>query len=422
MDTLNFLTSELAGRIAAKYGTPVYVYDEGMLRSQAAALLRFPHAYGLTARFAVKACPNGSILKTFDDCGLHFDVSSRHECDRAVRAGILAPKLSLSSQEFPEDFLNLHELGIAFNACSLHQLERFGQLLPGQRLGVRFNPGLGSGGSNRTNTGGPASSFGIWHEKADAVADLVARYNLKLIRIHTHIGSGGDPEVWKRVAGMSLDLVRRFGSVGTLNLGGGFKVGRMAGESAADLAEIGRSVREAFMALHDETGRKIRLEVEPGTWLVANAGSLITTVHDIASTGPDGFDFIKLDSGMTEILRPSHYGAQHPLVLVPAEERGATRRYVVVGHCCESGDLLTPAPGQPEQLATRELPVAAIGDLCVIEGVGAYCASMSAKNYNSFPDAPEVLLCENGDLRLIRKRQTLDQVVENEVAPRVESG
>jgi diaminopimelate decarboxylase len=118
---------------------------------------------------------------------------------------------------------------------------------------------------------------------------------------------------------------------------------------------------------------------------------------------------------MTEILRPSLYAAQHPLVVIPAEKTGKTVPYVVVGHCCESGDLVTPSASDHEELGPRELSKAEIGDLCVIEGVGAYCSAMSAKNYNSFPEAAEVLLQENGELVLIRRRQTLEQILQNEV-------
>jgi diaminopimelate decarboxylase len=153
---------------------------------------------------------------------------------------------------------------------------------------------------------------------------------------------------------------------------------------------------------------------------LANACSLVTTVQDITSTGSEGYRFLKLNAGMTEILRPSLYGAQHPIVLVPEEGTNKFREemeQVVVGHCCESGDLLTPAPGDAEKLATRNLPRGEVGDLCIIEGVGAYCSSMAAKNYNSFPEAAEVLRKEDGSLSFIRQRQTFDQLIENEVAP-----
>jgi diaminopimelate decarboxylase len=423
-ETLRFLTPELAAEVRARFGTPAYVYSRAALRHAASAALAFPHAFGLTVRFAMKACPNAAVLRFFDGLGLHFDASSGWEAERALRAGIAPSKISLSSQELPENFAVLHKLGLHFNACSLSQLDRFGRQFPGEKVGLRFNPGLGSGHSGKTNVGGPGASFGIWHEWLPQVRELLDNHRLRVDCVHTHIGSGTDPAAWQRAAQLTLALSLEFPTAEAINLGGGFKVGRMAGEKTTDLQAVGAYVKALFEQRAQETGHRPRLEIEPGTYLVALAGALVTTVQDIVSTGPQGYDFLKLDAGMTEILRPSLYGAQHPIVVIPTHASASAvgphhtalpRKYLVVGHCCESGDLLTCAPGEPETLAPRLLANAAIGDLCVIEGAGAYCAGMSAKNYNSFPEAPEVLLPEDGSLRLIRRRQSLEQIYQNEV-------
>ena len=131
------------------------------------------------------------------------------------------------------------------------------------------------------------------------------KHNLTVKRIHTHIGSGSDPEVWQTVSLLSLGLVREFPDADTLNLGGGYKVGRMSYETSTNLQIVGSPVRENFRKFAEETGRKIKLEIEPGTFLVANSGVLLSTVQDIVHTGEEGHTFIKLDSGMTEVLRPS---------------------------------------------------------------------------------------------------------------------
>ena len=411
-----FLDYNTARTIADDFGTPVYVYDMATLKGNAADVLAFPNAFGLTARYAMKASPNAAILKIFNEAGLHIDASSGNEVRRAIAAGVPAANISLSTQELPADFAELYELGIEINACSLNQLARFGQACPGKTIGVRFNPGSGSGGNNRTNVGGPASSFGIWHEWIDQVQAIVAKYELSVIRIHTHIGSGCDPAVWQKISGMSLDLVRQFPDVVALNLGGGYKVARMEDEVGTDLQECGAPVAEKFREFAQETGREIRLEVEPGTYLLANACSVLSIVQDIVSTGADGYEFLKLNTGMTEILRPSIYGAQHPIFIVQADAAAETRDYMIAGHCCESGDILTPAPGDPELLATRALPVCTIGDLCVIDGAGAYCAAMSTKHYNSYPEAAEVMLDEAKVPHVIRKRQKLEDLWANEVA------
>ena len=159
-----FLNFNIASTIREQYQTPVFVYDEKTLVGQATNALNFPNSYGLTVRFAMKACPNAAILKLFHKMGLHFDVSSGFEVERAARAGIPYSHMSLSSQEMPKNFKELYEKGIEFNACSLNQLEQFGKLFPGGKCGLRFNPGQGSGGTGKTNVGGPSSSFGIWYE------------------------------------------------------------------------------------------------------------------------------------------------------------------------------------------------------------------------------------------------------------------
>ncbi|PDH28214.1 MAG: diaminopimelate decarboxylase [Puniceicoccaceae bacterium MED-G30] len=411
----SFLDGATAGSIAASFGTPVYVYDSETLEANAQAALDFPNAYGLTVRYAMKAAPNRAILKQFCAAGLQIDASSGHEARRAMAAGFPAGAISLSSQELPEDFDQLHRQGVAINACSLHQLERFGAAFPGGEIGLRFNPGAGSGGNNRTNVGGPSSSFGIWHAWIDQVKEMVDRFGLKVVRIHTHIGSGSDPAVWQTIAGMSLDLVRQFDSVHTLNLGGGYKVARMEDEVGTDLQACGAPVAEKFREFAAETGREIKLEIEPGTFLLANACSLLAKVQDRVSTGSEGYEFIKLDTGMTEILRPSLYGAQHPIRIVQQEPRAGQRAYVVAGHCCESGDILTPAPGDPELLAPRLLPLTEIGDLCLIDGVGAYCSAMSTKHYNSYPEAAEVLLDGDRQPHLIRRREDPEALWANEI-------
>ncbi|KAF0095195.1 MAG: diaminopimelate decarboxylase [Puniceicoccaceae bacterium 5H] len=411
-----FLGYSEAQRLATEHGTPVYVYDERRLRAQAEKVLNFPHAFGFTARYAVKACPTLAVIQILHGLGLHFDASSGYEVQRLLKAGIPADHISLSTQELPDNFVAFVPQGLKVNACSLQQLERFGKAFPGGRVGLRVNPGLGSGHVNRTNVGGPASSFGVWHAHLPQAKEIAARYDLVIERLHTHIGSGADPEVWERVVDLNLETVRQLPDVETVNMGGGFKVARVPSEQTTDLQVVGGRAQSRFEAFAQETGRELNLEIEPGTYIVATTGALLARVQDIVDTGEEGYRFLKLDTGMTEILRPSMYGAQHRFELLAAEERAVDAAYILVGHCCESGDILTPAAGDAEALAPRDLPEAEVGDLILIRDTGAYCASMPSKNYNSFPEAPEVLLRTDGSFALIRRRQTLDQILANELS------
>ena len=417
MEDLTFLSPEQVIALREAFGSPIFVYDQATLEKAADDVLGFPNAFGLTARYAMKALPAGAVLQTFAQRGLHIDASSGYEAERAILAGVAPEKIQITSQEIPVDLESLVKQGVIYNACSIHQIRTYGKLFPGSTISVRINPGLGSGHNNRTNVGGPSSSFGIWHEHLDAVKAAAAEHNLTITGMHTHVGSGGDPEVWKHCARISLGIVSRLPDVTRISLGGGFKIARMPGEVSADLNAIGAVVIEDFKAFAQEHGRELHLEIEPGTFLVANAGAVICTVMDVVDTGSNGMNFIKVDSGMTEVLRPSHYGAQQPMTLVKADGTlaAADTEYVVAGHCCESGDILTPKPGDPEGLLPRTFPKAEIGDALVISGSGAYCAGMASKNYNSFPEAAEVMILSDGSFKLIRVRQTLDQVIENEI-------
>ena len=416
----HFLDDDHARQIQSAYGTPVYVYSEQALEDSANALLAFPAPFGFTARFAMKALPTAAVLRIFDRCGLHIDASSAYEVRRALNAGVAPERIQLTAQQLPgsqEVFEDIQGRGVLFNACSLHQLRTFGAYFPGREVSVRINPGMGSGHNNRTNVGGPASSFGIWHEHLDEVVAIQREYDLRLTGMHTHIGSGGDPELWKRCARMSLAIAAKLPDVTRLSLGGGFKVGRMPGEPSANLQEIGQAIEADVREFAKKHGRELHIELEPGTFLVANAGAIVATVIDVMDSGSDGYRFIKIDSGMTEVLRPSLYGAQHPTRVVPSKNGDSRTKddFIIVGHCCESGDILTPEPGNPEGLHPRRLTEPQPGDALVIEGAGAYCSSLAAKNYNSFPEAPEVILRKNGEVEIIRSRQTFDQMVANEI-------
>lgn len=418
MEPLRFLDADQVRRLAAEFGTPLFVYDQQTLERQAAAALTFPAPFGLTVRYAMKACPSAAVLKVLTNAGLYIDASSGWEVHRAMASGIAPEKILLTAQQIPDDLGDLVSRGVRFNACSLSQLAAFGSVSPGGELSVRLNPGLGSGHSNRTNVGGPSASFGIWHSHLPRVLETAGQHNLRITQLHTHIGSGSDPEVWQRCAGLTLNLVRHLPDVTRVNLGGGYKVGRMSDEVSTDLQRAGEPIAAELRRFAEDEGRQLHLEIEPGTFFVGNAGAIVAGVIDVVDTGKEGYSFIKVDAGMTEILRPSLYGAQHPLVVVPAqaEERPAAE-YLVVGHCCESGDVLTPEPGNPEGLLPRRLLKTQIGDRLVIDGAGAYCAAMASKNYNSFPEAPEVLLDVDGGFHLVRRRQTLEQVLQNEILP-----
>ncbi len=415
----------------AHFGSPLYLYDERTLRSRCRQVLGMPHAFGFHASYAMKANSNRSLLQIIAAEGLGIDASSLNEVRRARWAGVSLDRIMLTSQEIPDgnDRRELEQMliqGLVYNACSLTQLEQVAgyAVRTSTPISVRVSPGVGSGESTTRNTGDKYSCFGIHREDLQAATTLARARGLRIAQVHVHIGSGGDPARWRENIQTMLDIVDQyFPDATTLNLGGGFREARMPDETAANLEELGHHARQQFSGFAERTGRQLDMSVEPGTWLVAQSGYLVTTVVDRKLTGADGFDFVILDAGMESSTRPLLYGSRHPFYVVsrdgkvlssefdPSVRRQAPR--VVVGKCCESGDCQTLDP--QGNVTPRHMADPKTGDHVVIGGAGAYLASMSLVGYNSYCRPAEVLLREDGTLYLIRKRQALEQLVEGEL-------
>lgn len=401
VDSLVFLTEGQVRSLVKEHPTPFYVYSRATLKNQAQKILQaFSQApFGLTVRFAMKANPHPEILRLFESQGIYIDASSEYEARAALNAGIEPAKILLTSQQLPRDLRTIMASGIEFTATSLHQLEQYGQTFPGSEVSIRLNTGIGSGYAHRLTTGGIEVGFGIWYHaggdnRSHEIHKIAERYKLRIKRLHIHVGTGTSPDMWSKVLQAGLDAAKDFKTVDTLNLGGGFKIAYMKGDGFADIDAIGEIAAHMLQGFYDQTGRKLHFEIEPGRYLTAEAGSIISTIVDRTDTGEHGDDFLKLDCGMTEFIRTAMYGANHPLVVVPKVDRqdGDTSKYVVIGHCCESSDVFTTVPGNPEEIQPRILRKAEIGDYMVVEKAGAYCAGFSTKGYNSFPIAGDIFV------------------------------
>jgi diaminopimelate decarboxylase len=344
-----------------------------------------------------------------------------------------AERIMLTSQEVPQgqDRRELEALlaeGVIYNACSQRQLEAVAAFAAARKLpvSVRVNPGVGAGESVTRNTGDKYSSFGVHQAGLDRLTAYARQAGVTLGQVHVHIGSGGDPVAWAENVDRMLEIVERhFPEATAINLGGGFKEARMPDEQAADVRALGEHARQRFQAFAARTGRKPHMSVEPGTYLVANAGYLVTQVVDRKWSGPGGFEFLIADGGMEANTRPLLYGSRHPFYVVSRAGELLSSEWnlndpnvelehrVVVGRCCESGD--SQSLDHHGHIIPRMMADAQVGDLVVVGGAGAYCASMSPFNYNSHLQAPEVLLGADGALVLVRRPQTLDQVLANEL-------
>ncbi|MBD3370503.1 diaminopimelate decarboxylase [Candidatus Fermentibacteria bacterium] len=427
------VSPEVVLRAVEIAGTPCYLYDEGEIARKCDRMLSLPRAFGLGVRYAMKANPSMAILQLLTDRGLDLDVSSLNEARRARLAGVSYDRMMLTSQEVPygsdrNDLEHMMLEGLKYNVCSLRQLRLVSPFCSRRKipLSIRVHPGEGSGESSATDTGSDYSSFGVHMTDLDIALELALESDIALDTVHVHVGSGGDPEVWLGTLEKMLSLLEdSFPCAHTLNMGGGFPVARMPGESMVDMEELGSRTRDSLLDFHRRTGRRLRLEVEPGTFLVAGAGYLLTRVSDLKSTGPDGYRFVLVDGGMECNVRPQLYGSRHPFSIVSSQgrlvwnERGEGESHsrtvpqVVAGRCCETGDC--HGLGRDGNLVPRVMPEPRVGDYLVVGGTGAYCSSMAPFNYNSFLQAPELLLRPDGAIVLVRKRQSLLQLVGNEL-------
>ncbi|EHN8922730.1 diaminopimelate decarboxylase [Enterobacter asburiae] len=397
-------------RLPAEFGCPVWVYDAQIVREKIAALHQFD-----VVRFAQKACSNIHVLRLMREQGVKVDSVSLGEIERALAAGF-DPKADGDAIVFTADVIDdatlarVHELQIPVNAGSVDMLEQLGQVSPGHRVWLRVNPGFGHGHSQKTNTGGENSKHGIWYADMPAALEVLQRYSLKLVGIHMHIGSGVDYGHLEQVCGAMVRQVVDFGQdLEAISAGGGLSIPYREGEEAIDTDHYYGLWSAARDQIAAHLGHAVKLEIEPGRFLVAEAGVLVSQVRSVKDMGSR--HFVLIDAGFNDLMRPSMYGSYHHITALAADGRDLTQaprvETVVAGPLCESGDVFTQQEGG--KVETRALPEVKPGDYLVLHDTGAYGASMSS-NYNSRPLLPEVLF-DNGKARLIRRRQTIQELL-----------
>ena len=396
--------------LADQFGTPLWVYDAATIRQRIAQVSNFD-----TIRFAQKACSNIHILKLMREQGVKVDAVSRGEILRALAAGYVAggepSEIVFTADLFDAATLDcVVEHGVPVNAGSIDMLHQLGARSPGHAVWLRINPGFGHGHSNKTNTGGEHSKHGIWHTDLPAALAAIKQHGLKLVGLHMHIGSGVDYSHLQEVCGAMVNLVRTAHAAGhdlhAISAGGGLSIPYRSGDPVVDtqhyhgLWDAARQQAEAIV------GHKLGLEIEPGRFLVAESGVLLGQVRASKNAGSN--HFVLVDTGFNELMRPSMYGSYHAMSVLRRDgSTAAAQPTVVAGPLCESGDVFTQGDGGV--VLPRDLPAAQVGDLLVIHDTGAYGASMSS-NYNTRPLIAEVLV-DGGQARLIRRRQTVDELL-----------
>lgn len=409
----NFLNKDLIEEIKNNYKLPVYVYNEDKLLDAVNNFNNFPSAFWHNTRYAMKANSNINILKIFKNAWLKIDASSEYEAYRAINAWFKWEDIQISWQEAPNNLEDLIDKWITMVATSLDQLEKIWKTKSWLEVWVRINPWMWSWAFKAISTWWETSAFWIWHEYIPEVKEIADKYNLKIKKIHIHIGSENTPESWTSSANIWLNFVREFSSVSILNMWGWFKMSIMPYEESADLQSIWESVANKFRDFKKETGRKIFLEVEPWKYMVINSCSVLASITDVIDTWKDGYKFIRVNTGMTEMPRVPMYWVQEPIYVMNESEEKES--YVVVWHCCESWDILTSALYEQEVIEPRVLNKAAAWDSIVIDWTWAYNSSMSMKNYNSFPEAWEIMIRSSWNIVEIRKRQNPEDIWKNEI-------
>lgn len=399
--------------IATQFSTPTFVYDAEVILRRVAELSEFD-----VVRYAQKANSNLAILAMMKEQGVVLDAVSAGEIHRALRVGYQGGsnanrrhEIVYTADIFDQDALALvQEHNIHVNCGSVDMIEQLGKVSPGVEITLRINPGFGHGHSEKTNTGGSQSKHGIWHEQLGECKTLAAQYGITISGLHMHIGSGCDMEHLSQVCGALEKAVAVVGdTVRTISTGGGLPIPYSAEESHIDLRQFYALWNAARQRIAKQVGHDVCLEIEPGRFLVAESGFLVTQIRSIKTTSDKRFYLV--DAGFNNLARPIMYGSYHPISIAVEENKNNKHVDVVVGGpLCESGDIFTQQEGG--FVCTRNLPEAQVGDYLVLECAGAY-GSVMGSNYNSKLLAAEVMI-HDGMTHLIRVRQTYDALMADE--------
>lgn len=387
--------------MARSFGTPLYIYDaETILRQIQLLRDSFENVH---IKFAAKALTNLSILRFMKLQGVGVDVVSIQEAQLALMAGFLPADIMFTPNSVAfEEIVQGVELGLMMNLDNLSLLEKFGEKY-GETVPcvIRMNPDILAGGHYKISTGHGDSKFGISIHQVNEIRERVSRYRINVLGFHIHTGSElTDIDVFMKMADILFGLAKEFPSVQLLDFGGGLKVAYHSDDASTDVTGLGRRLSGAFRDFLQSEGRELQLWMEPGKFLVSDAGYLLVRTNVVNRTPK--VTFVGVDSGLNHLIRPMMYDAYHAIANV-SNPNGPLKTYTVVGNICETDTFA----------ADRELAEVREGDLLILRNVGAYGYSM-ASNYNSRFRPAEVMVVD-GQAKLIRHRDTLEQLLAGQV-------
>lgn len=385
------------------FKAPLYVYDAQKIESQYNRLVQaFSKVEKLQINYAVKALSNISILKLFKKLDSGLDTVSIQEVQLGLHAGFSPDKImytpnGVSLQEIEE----VAALGVQINIDNLSILEQFGAKHPTIPVCIRINPHVMAGGNSNISVGHIDSKFGISIHQLPHILRIVENTGMHINGIHMHTGSDIlDIEVFLYAAEILFDTAKHFQTLDFIDFGSGFKVPYKKGDIETNVEELGKKLTKRFLAFEKEYGRSLTLLFEPGKFLVSEAGYFLAKVNVVKQT--TSTVFAGIDSGFNHLIRPMLYGSEHYIENI-SHPKGKERFYSVVGYICETDTFAT----------NRRISEIKEGDILAFRNAGAYCFSM-ASNYNSRFKPAEVLW-KNGEAHLIRKQETLEDLLHNQI-------
>lgn len=390
--------------LAEQFGTPLYVYDAQKIVQQIDTLKNAFEGIDLKIKYACKANTNLSILKLMRKYGVEIDVVSPQELQLALLAGYEGPQITFTPSGVSFDEIEqAANVEAKINLDNLDVLERFGQRY-GNTKGclLRIKPHVVGGGNAKIMTAQPDSKFGISIHQADEILAIVEKYDIRVIGLHQHTGSDiKQANAFTEAASAILGLASRFKNLEIIDLGGGFKVAYREGDVTTNMADLGKVLGTAFTEFCEQYGRQLQLWFEPGKYLVSESGYFLAKAN-VVKYDPVK-NFIGLNAGLNHLIRPMFYDAYHEIYNASNPDASEQELYNVVGYICETDTFGSD----------RTLNKTQAGDLIVIKNAGAYCYSM-ASQYNSRPRPAEVLVI-NGEAKLIRQRETFEDILRNTV-------
>ena len=387
--------------LAEQYGTPLYVYDLDRVVDNYRNLFNFIKYEKLQVHYALKANYNIALLKALRDAGAGLDTVSPGEVHLALALGFEREKIIFTANNLTDAEVDeVQALGVLFNIGSLSRLEKYGKAYPGSRLCVRFNPDVVDGENAATATGGDLAKFGILLQDVEKVVEIAKKYDLHIVGLHEHTGSGlqHTESVFQSMKNlMALATPERFPELEFMDFGGGFKVPYKPDEERVDYVKMGAEITALFSDFCKKYGKDLAMKFEPGKYMVAEAGVMLTRVNTLKFNRTR--TIAGCDAGFPQLIRPVFYGAYHHIENL-SNPAGAAKVYDVCGNICETGDRFA------EQ---RELSEIRENDVLAIYNAGAYCYSMGGiYNLRSMPGEVAV---QGGVAKLIRKRKSNTDLV-----------